>query len=109
MPHKSNHSKRSRCAHHVSCTTWTYSIGCDNVLFCPKAVAIGLGGKAVAATLAALCLNFKHFGGGLPDLLLMRAVRTTSGEEANDNSGTAGATSAAAILDEQESSTVRLF
>lgn len=30
----------------------------------------------MAAILAALCLNHKHFGGGLPDLLLMRAVRT---------------------------------
>lgn len=29
----------------------------------------------MAAVLAALCLNYKHFGGGLPDLLLMRAVR----------------------------------
>lgn len=39
-------------------------------------IAAGLGGPAVAAILAALCLNHKHFGGGLPDLLLMRAVRT---------------------------------
>lgn len=42
-----------------------------------QAVAAGLGGRAVAAVLAALCLNHKHFGGGLPDLLLMRAVRQT--------------------------------
>ncbi|CAM9218865.1 unnamed protein product [Scytosiphon promiscuus] len=41
-----------------------------------QAIAAGLGGRAVAAVLAALCLNHKHFGGGLPDLLLMRAVRT---------------------------------
>lgn len=40
-----------------------------------QAIAAGLGGPAVAAVLAALCLNYKHFGGGLPDLLLMRAVR----------------------------------
>lgn len=39
-------------------------------------MAAGLGGRALAAILAALCLNHKHFGGGLPDLLLMRAVRT---------------------------------
>lgn len=31
----------------------------------------------MAAVLAALCLNYKHFGGGLPDLLLVRAVRRT--------------------------------
>ncbi|CAN0037698.1 unnamed protein product, partial [Hapterophycus canaliculatus] len=41
-----------------------------------QAIAAGLGGRAVAAVLAALCLNHKHFGGGLPDLLLMRAART---------------------------------
>ncbi|CAN0430276.1 unnamed protein product [Ectocarpus sp. 12 AP-2014] len=41
-----------------------------------QAIAAGLGGPAMAAVLAALCLNHKHFGGGLPDLLLMRAVRT---------------------------------
>ncbi|CAM9590186.1 unnamed protein product [Ectocarpus fasciculatus] len=41
-----------------------------------QAIAAGLGGAAMAAILAALCLNHKHFGGGLPDLLLMRAVRT---------------------------------
>ncbi|CBJ26014.1 conserved unknown protein [Ectocarpus siliculosus] len=41
-----------------------------------QAIAAGLGGPAMAAILAALCLNHKHFGGGLPDLLLMRAVRT---------------------------------
>ena len=41
-----------------------------------QAIAAGLGGVALAAILAALCLNYKHFGGGLPDLLLMRAVRT---------------------------------
>lgn len=43
-----------------------------------QAVAAGLGGRTLAAALAALCLNHKHFGGGLPDLLLMRAVRTTT-------------------------------
>lgn len=38
----------------------------------------------MAAILAALCLNYKHFGGGLPDLLLMRAVRTDSGAVARE-------------------------
>lgn len=47
-----------------------------------QAVAAGLGGPAVAAILAALCLNHKHFGGGLPDLLLMRAVRIGGGADA---------------------------
>lgn len=44
-----------------------------------QAIAAGLGGPAVAAVLAALSLNYKHFEGGLPDLLLMRAVRTDGG------------------------------
>lgn len=48
----------------------------DAFFFFVQAIAAGLGGPAVAAVLAALCLNYKHFGGGLPDLLLMRAVRT---------------------------------
>lgn len=43
-----------------------------------QVVAAGLGGRALASALAALSLNYKHFGGGLPDLLLMRAVRTSS-------------------------------
>lgn len=43
-----------------------------------QVVAAGLGGRALASALAALSLNNKHFGGGLPDLLLMRAVRTPS-------------------------------
>lgn len=41
-----------------------------------QALAAGLGGRALAAAFAALCFNHKHFAGGLPDLLLMRAVRT---------------------------------
>ena len=44
-----------------------------------QAIAAGIGGVALAAILAALCLNYKHFGGGLPDLLLMRAVRIRGG------------------------------
>lgn len=46
-----------------------------------QALSAGLGGRGVAAALAALCLNHKHFGGGLPDLLLMRAVRTAPAPE----------------------------
>lgn len=72
---------------------------------------MGLGGRAVAATLAALCLNHKHFGGGLPDLLLMRAVRTSvvggasaTGEESSAG-GRAPATAATA-QDTEEVSTV---
>lgn len=44
-----------------------------------QAIAAGLGGSAMAAVLAALSLNYKHFEGGLPDLLLVRAVRTDRG------------------------------
>lgn len=52
--------------------TWLYAV------VAVQAVAAGLGGRVVAAVLAALSLNHKHFGGGFPDLLLMRAVRTTT-------------------------------
>lgn len=72
----------------------------------------------MAAILAALCLNHKHFGGGLPDLLLMRAVRTdtnaavvaTTGEGRNGNSakGKAAAGAAPPAFEvESEVSTVR--
>lgn len=64
-----------------------------------KAVAAGLGGSAVAAILAALCLNHKHFMGGLPDLLLMRAVQRTG--VAHGDPATAGVqrTGAKAVAD----------
>lgn len=75
-----------------------------------QAVAAGLGGVALAAILAALCLNYKHFGGGLPDLLLMRAVRTRSGG-GGDGGNTTGARSpggtAEPVLEQAEVSTVR--
>lgn len=50
---------------------------CAYLRFIPldQALAAGLGGRALVAAFAALCLNHKHFAGGLPDLLLMRAVR----------------------------------
>lgn len=79
-------------------------------------MAAGLGGVALAAILAALCLNYKHFGGGLPDLLLMRAVRTRgdSGDGGVSGSGgdaAAGAENAggaaAPVLEEAEVSIVR--
>ena len=71
----------------------------------PKAAAAGLGGRGLAAAFAALCLNFKHFGGGLPDLLLMRAVRTgvRSDPLAGDSSPSGVA---AAVTPETEVSTV---
>lgn len=55
----------------------------------------------MAAILSALCLNHKHFGGGLPDLLLMRAVRThgetiAAGEENGGN--TPGEVAATALV-----------
>lgn len=75
-----------------------------------QAVAAGLGGVGLAAILAALCLNYKHFGGGLPDLLLMRAVRTrgSGGGGGGDATGAAspGGT-AEPVLEEPEVSTVR--
>ena len=75
-----------------------------------QAIAAGLGGVALAAILAALCLNYKHFGGGLPDLLLMRAVRThgDGGGGGGDatGAGSPGGT-AEPVLEEAEISTVR--
>ena len=33
-----------------------------------------MGGRGLAAVFRALCVNFRHFSGGLPDLLLLRAA-----------------------------------
>jgi hypothetical protein len=40
-------------------------------------VAACLGGSGVAAVCRALAVNFKHFSGGAPDLLLVRVTRET--------------------------------
>lgn len=76
-------------------------------------MAAGLGGRTVAAILAALCLNHKHFGGGLPDLLLMRAVRTNiDGHESESAEGSTGGqalvSGTAATVQDMEASTVGL-
>ena len=36
-------------------------------------VAAGLGGKVLAAIFRCLCLDYRHYSGGLPDILLIRA------------------------------------
>jgi hypothetical protein len=36
-------------------------------------IAAGLGGKALASIFRCLCFDYRHFCGGLPDLLLIRA------------------------------------
>ena len=45
-------------------------------------VAAGLGGKALAAIFRSLCFDYRHYCGGLPDLLLVRATYI------NENGGT---------------------
>ncbi|KAG5190599.1 hypothetical protein JKP88DRAFT_232155, partial [Tribonema minus] len=35
------------------------------------AIAAGIGGAGLASLLTALCLDSRHLGGGLPDLLLL--------------------------------------
>ena len=39
-----------------------------------KAVAMALGGQALALLCGVLCCDYKYFHSGLPDLLLMRVV-----------------------------------
>jgi hypothetical protein len=43
-----------------------------------SAIAICLGGRALAAIFRTMCVSFKYFGAGLPDLLLLRVVKTTA-------------------------------
>lgn len=37
-------------------------------------IAAGLGGKMLATIFRCLCFDYRHYAGGLPDLLLLRAV-----------------------------------
>lgn len=48
-----------------------------------QAAAAGNNGRVVEAVLAALSLNHKHFGGRLPNLLLIHAVRTMTASRAD--------------------------
>jgi hypothetical protein len=41
-----------------------------------SAIAVGLGGKLLASIFRCLCFDYRHFRGGMPDLLLLRATRS---------------------------------
>ena len=49
-------------------------------------IAAGLGGRSLAAIFRCLCFDYRHYSGGLPDLLLGRALYVEGGTE-NDGAG----------------------
>ncbi|CAM9719348.1 unnamed protein product [Chrysoparadoxa australica] len=51
----------------------------DGIVRQHQLVAAALGGPALASICAALALDYKHFGAGLPDLLLIRAKKFEGG------------------------------
>jgi len=52
-----------------------------------QTIAVCVGGKGLAGICRALCVNYKHFHGGLPDLLLVKGCRraTSGGDWENVN------------------------
>jgi len=44
-------------------------------------IAAGLGGKMLATIFRCLCFDYRHYAGGLPDLLLLRAVFDDDNQE----------------------------
>jgi hypothetical protein len=46
-----------------------------------QVIVAGMGGKALAAVLRPLIVNYRYYSGGLPDLLLVRVMRREGGEE----------------------------
>ena len=52
-------------------------------------MAVCAGGKALAAIFRTLALNYRHYSGGLPDLLLLRALRRPIRTEAESSRSSA--------------------
>ena len=50
-------------------------------------LAAGFGGKSLAAAFRCLLFDYRHYSGGLPDLLLVRAFHTRRREEIERNGG----------------------
>ncbi|EKX42013.1 hypothetical protein GUITHDRAFT_45708, partial [Guillardia theta CCMP2712] len=50
-------------------------------------VALCLGGRRISAICRALCINYRHFSGGMPDLVLLRGRRRQRGGEGGGGGG----------------------
>ena len=49
-----------------------------------SAFAAGIGGPTLAIAFRCLCFVYRHYGGGLPDLTLLRAVVVPRDDEGGD-------------------------